>query len=209
LKQVGGGELDEQETGSDEDGQNSMHDPQTAWFCLRSQPKHEHIAAAHLRQLKEIDVFVPRIRFKRVKHRSVAWVTEALFPGYLFARFDWNSSLRQIYYSPGIRDVVHFGTHWPVIPDEAIDGLRVSLGEEEVHIIPDEVSPGDRVKIVGGSLHGLQAVVASIMPSAKRVAVLMEFLGRQTAVELDLALVIKESDQRESILPKIRQDQGK
>jgi transcriptional antiterminator RfaH len=181
-----------------------MPDSKPAWFCLRSQPKHEHIAAAHLRQRTDTEVFVPRIRFKRMKRQTVVWVTEALFPNYLFARFDWHSSLRQIYYSPGICDVVHFGTHWPVIADEIIDDLRASLGNTEIQIIPSEVAPGDPVKIVGGSFHGLQAVVSSVQPSAKRVAVLMEFLGRQTAVEVDLAMVIKQSDEREVIRPAVR-----
>ena len=36
-----------------------------AWFCLRSQPKHEHIAAGHLRQIEGVEVFNPRIRFTR------------------------------------------------------------------------------------------------------------------------------------------------
>ena len=35
------------------------------WYCLRSQPKHEHIAAAHLRRLDQVTVFCPRIKFKR------------------------------------------------------------------------------------------------------------------------------------------------
>lgn len=183
----------------DEDRQN-MHDPKLAWFCLRSQPKHEHIAAAHLRRRNNLEVFVPRIRFKRKTRHGLVWVTEALFPNYLFARFDWNSSLRQIYHSPGVSEVVHFGPHWPVIPDETIDGLRAALGKNEIHVISAEVSLGDSVQIVGGSFHGLHAVVARIMPSAKRVAVLMDFLGSQTAVELDLGMVIKDTDERELIL---------
>jgi transcriptional antiterminator RfaH len=177
-----------------------MHDPKLVWFCLRSQPKHEHIAAAHLRRGNNFEVFVPRIRFRRNTRNGLAWVTEALFPNYLFARFDWNSSLRQIYHSPGVSEVVHFGSHWPVIPDETIDGLRTALGKNEIHVVPAEVSPGDPVQIAGGSFHGLYAVVARIMPGAKRVAVLMDFLGSQTAVELDLGMVIKETDRRELIL---------
>jgi len=141
-----------------------MHDSKLAWFCVRSQPKHEHIAAAHLRQISTVEVFVPRIRFKRLTRYGQVWVTEALFPNYLFARFDWHGYLRQIYHSPGVSEVVHFGTHWPVIPDEVIDSLRNSLGNDDVHVIPEEVSPGDAVKIVGGSLHGLQAVVSRVMP---------------------------------------------
>ncbi len=57
-----------------------------AWYCLRSQPKHEHIAAAHLRLLEGVTVFCPRIRFKRATRQGLVWVTEAMFPGYLFAR---------------------------------------------------------------------------------------------------------------------------
>jgi hypothetical protein len=33
-----------------------------AWFCVRSQPKHEHIAAAHLKQEPGIEVYLPRIQ---------------------------------------------------------------------------------------------------------------------------------------------------
>jgi transcriptional antiterminator RfaH len=184
---------------------NFVHDPKLAWFCVRSQLKHEHIAAAHLRRLNNINVFVPRIRFKRITSHGLVWVTEALFPSYLFARFDWNVSLREIYHSPGVSEVVHFGSHWPVIPDETIEGLRTSLGKDEIHVIPAGVSPGDPVKIAGGSFHGLQAVVARIMPGAKRVAVLMDFLGSQTAVELDVGKVVKEKNEREPIFRQNRQ----
>jgi transcriptional antiterminator RfaH len=182
-----------------EDQQKEMAVAKPSWFCLRSQLKHEHIAAAHLRRLENIDVFVPRIRFKRANRNGITWVTEALFPNYLFARFDWHTRLRQIYYSPGVSEVVHFGDNWPVIPDQTIEDLRAMLGTDEIHVIPPEVSPGDEVKIVGGSFHGLQAVIERVLPSAKRVAVLMDFLGRQTAVEVDLGMVIKEAGPRSTI----------
>src|SRR5687768_2875491 len=58
-----------------------------AWFCLRSQPRHEHIAARQLAQMSDVEVFNPRIRFARPTRHGPAWVTESLFPNYLFARF--------------------------------------------------------------------------------------------------------------------------
>jgi len=64
--------------------------PSLAWFCVRSQPKHEHIAAARLRE-SGLEVFLPRIRFKKHSVRGPVWVTEALFPNYLFARFDFRA----------------------------------------------------------------------------------------------------------------------
>ena len=66
----------------------------------------------------KLTVFLPRIRFKRATRQGTAWVTEALFPGYLFARFDWRTSLRLVQHSRGVRGVVHFGERWPAIPDD-------------------------------------------------------------------------------------------
>jgi len=44
---------------------------------------------------------------------------------------------------------------------------------------------GDAVEISHGAFHGLQAVVTRVMPGRERVAILLDFLGRQTALELD------------------------
>ena len=169
---------------------------QLAWFCLRSQPKHEHIAARHLRQLAGLEVFLPRIRFQRKTRQGLAWVTEALFPNYLFARFNWNNALRLVHHTPGVVGVVHFGTRWPTIADDVIAELRRLFGSDQLHVISSEPKIGDHVQIAGGVFHALRAVVTQVMPARERVTVLLEFLGRQTAVELPLGSVIREGDER-------------
>lgn len=170
-----------------------------AWFCLHSQPKHEHIAAAHVRQIKDAEIFLPRVRFKRATRLGTVWVTEALFPGYLFARFNWRTSLRQVKHASGVRDIVHFGDHWPIIPEKTIGELRQSMGTNEPHTISQELSPGDSVRITDGTLRGLHAIVSRVMPSRERVAVLMDLLGRQTMIELTVGSIIKEGNERASI----------
>lgn len=169
---------------------------QVAWFCLRSQPKHEHIAAEHLRRMEGIEVFNPRIRFPRSTRTGKVTVTEAMFPNYLFARFDWKTSLTRVHYAPGISGVVHFGCKWPTVPDQAIDELRNLIGSEGIHVVSNEVAPGDEVTISGGSFHGLEAVVTQVMPGKQRVLVLMDFLGRQTSVELGVQSIIRHGFQR-------------
>ena len=171
-----------------------------AWFCLRTQPKHEHIAAAHLKQDADLEVYLPRIRFKRATRRGPVWFTEALFPGYLFARFDLAARLRQVCHARGVRGVVHFRDRWPIVPDTVVEELRAALGPDQVHVIDEELRPGESVQIAGGVFHGLRAVVTRVMPSKERVAVLLEFLGRQTTVELARATVVREGDERERIL---------
>jgi transcriptional antiterminator RfaH len=176
-------------------GQDTAHPTElitgVAWFCLRTQCKHEHIAAGHLRQMEGVEVFNPRVRFSRPTRTKPVLVTEAMFPNYIFARFDWKTSLNRVQYAPGIHGVVHFGTRWPTIPDSVIVELRNLVGQEELCVISKDVAPGETVEIIGGAFHGLEAVVTRVMPSRQRVAVLMDFLGRQTTMEVPTLHVIR------------------
>src|SRR5437588_8480074 len=151
-----------------------------AWFCLRAQQRHEHIAANCLRQMEQVEVFCPRIRFQQPRSYGKVWITEPLFPSYLFARFNWKDSLCRVQYAPGVQNVVHFGNGWPTIPEQVIAELHAVIGPQELHVISDELIPGDEVKIVGELFHGLKAVITQVMPGRQRVAVLLEFLGQQT-----------------------------
>jgi transcriptional antiterminator RfaH len=156
-----------------------------SWFCVRTHPKHEHIAAARLRQEPNVEVFLPRIRYRRSTRCGPAWVTEALFKDYVFARFDLAVALRRVQSSRAVRCVVHFGHGWPTVPDVAIAELQMAMGGDDLRVIEDTLHAGDTVLIAGGAMHGLQAVVTRVMPAKQRVAVLLDFLGRQTSVELD------------------------
>ena len=48
-------------------------------------------------------------------------------------------------------------------------------------------------------MRGLRAVVTRVLPGRERIAVLMEFLGRQTMIELPRHFLIKEGDERAAI----------
>lgn len=157
---------------------------ENAWFCVRTRPKSEHIAAAHLRELEQIEVFNPRIRFKRPRGRHKMWVTEALFPGYVFAKFNWFRLLKAVHYTNGVTGVVHFGTQWPIIDDDVVTEWRAALGIEELALCEELPEPGEDVLITTGAFKGLLAQVVRVSNAQKRVAVLMEFLGQQ--VQLDL-----------------------
>jgi len=166
------------------------------WFCLRTQTKREHIAADYVRQIPGAAVFLPRVRFQRKTVRGPVWFTEALFPGYVFAQFDFQGLFRQVTHAPGIRGIVHFGDRWPTIPEAAIAELQTALGPEDVHTVTDPLVAGEEIEVAAGAFRGLKAVVARVMPARERVIVLLEFLGRQTSVEIGARDVIREGDQR-------------
>lgn len=163
-----------------------------AWFCLRTQIKHERLAAAHLRLMEDVEVLFPRMTFKRKWRQSVKEFTEPLFPNYLFARFNPSNALARVRHAYGVQTVVHFGNLLPVIPDNVIGEIRQSLNPEQVCRVDSTLSPGDTVAICSGPFSGLQAVIKHYLPRKQRVTVLLEFLGRQVNVEISENEVAKE-----------------
>jgi transcriptional antiterminator RfaH len=164
---------------------NAMDVKAPAWVCLRSQPKHEHIAATHLRRMVDgIEVFCPRLRIRRRTRRGATWFVEALFPGYLFARFEMERSMLHVKSVPGVKAIVRFGTRFPAIPVGIIEDLRTHFDDREIREVADDLAPGQEVTIAGGPLHGLSGAVLNVRSGTERVQVLLEMLGRFTPVEV-------------------------
>jgi transcriptional antiterminator RfaH len=119
------------------------------------------------------------------------WVTEAMFPSYLFARFDWREMLDVVRHSFGVAGVVHFGSFWPMVPNGVVEELRMLIGDEGIRTIEQNVGIGEEIEVAVGSFEGFRGIVARVMPAKDRVAVLLDFLGRQTSVEVPISGIIR------------------
>lgn len=164
-----------------------------SWFCVQTHPKHEHIAARFLANIAGMAVFNPQIKIRRATTRGPVWFTESAFLGYIFVRFNLQSQLDVIRYSPGVTRVVQFNSVYPSIPDFQMNELIAVFGEEKMLVFNPQPVTGDAVKIISGAFHDLVAVVQHVQPARQRVRALLEFLGRMTSVELDLHNVTVEA----------------
>lgn len=160
------------------------------WFCIRSQPKREHIAAAHLKNMEGVEVFNPRLRIKKPTRRGIVTFIEALFPNYLFAKFDPQNFLHKVKYSPSVSTIVHFGNRIPTVPSDFIEELRENFGTEEIQDCERHLEPGDRVMIGEGAFYGLNATVLKVLTPHKRVEVLLDILGRTTPLVVNPASLV-------------------
>jgi len=161
------------------------------WFCVRTQTKREHIAAGHLREIEGVEVFCPRLRYRKATRRGKIWWVEPLFPGYVLARFDLLSMERAVTFCQGIRGLVRFGSEIPAVPDHFVDSLRQEVRErsdvdEETFSVAPVIQAGDEVEIAHGPLQGMQGTIVSVAPATERVKILLEFLGHTHAVDVDL-----------------------
>lgn len=169
------------------------------WFCVRSHPKREHIAAAHLRALPEVEVFCPRLKIKKATRRGLVTFVESLFPNYLFARFDSKLLLDKVKHSPSVSTIVHFGNKLPMVPDEVILELRSGFPDDEIIDCDRHVEPGDEVVIGEGPFAGMKATVLRVMTPFQRVEVLLEMLGRVTPVIINPGVLVPEDSRARSI----------
>jgi transcriptional antiterminator RfaH len=157
------------------------------WFCLKAQPKREHIAAACLRQNPELDVFCPRVRFRKPTNRGSVWFVEAMFPGYLFARFDYATFHRRVRQAPGVSGFVQFGDRLGLLSDDLISELKAHLGKDELIEVTQGLESGQDVRIVQGPFQGFEALVTRLIAARDRVELLMQWMGRSLRAEVCVA----------------------
>lgn len=166
-----------------------MNPPESAggplWYCVRTLVKRESLAARHIRRSGRVEVFAPRIRFRRATRRGAIWFEEALFPGYLFARFDMQRESGFVQYAAGVRGLVRFGRVPAAVSGPVIEDLRRAMEGRELKIFEETLRPGDRALILEGPFQGLEAVVRAVLPASDRIRVLFEFLGRPTEMVVD------------------------
>ena len=159
---------------------------ESAWYCVQAQPKHEHIAAASLRAIDGVEPFCPRLRYRKSTRRGPVWFVEAMFPGYLFARFDFPAFHRIVRHAHGVSTIVHFGTRVPNLDDTLVFSLREQCAGSvgDTIVIDPELEPGNVVKVAAGSFLGFETIVTRVIPARERVCVLLDFLGQQIEAEL-------------------------
>lgn len=174
----------------------TQQEPDTPqWFCVRAQTKREHIAAKHLRELESIEVFCPRIRYRKATRRGKIWWLEPLFPGYLLAKFNLTEMERAVTYSHGVRGLVRFGGIIPHVPENFVHNLIQQVSKQtqdldETITLSPTLSIGDEIEVAHGPLQGMKGQILSVAPATERVKVLLEFLGQTQPVDLDLFSIL-------------------
>jgi len=165
------------------------------WFCVRTQTKREHIAAGHLREVAGVEVFCPRLRYRKATRRGKIWWVEPLFPGYVLAKFKLDEMERAVTFCQGVRGLVRFGTIIPAVPESFVESLRQDVrnrseDDEELFSVSPVIEIGDEVEIAHGPLQGMRGTIISVAPAAERVKILLEFLGQPQAVNVDLFSIL-------------------
>ena len=158
--------------------------PDSAWYCLHTQPKREHIAAANIRSRIGLEVFCPRVTYFKKTRRGRVRFTEALFPRYIFTHCAIDRDYRYLLSITGVDSFVCYGREVHALPDSFIEDLKKQVPEECRESPEPDLKVGAEVEVIEGPFKDLKAIISGQLPARKRVSLLLEFLGRQIAIDL-------------------------
>ena len=156
------------------------------WYAVRTAAGREKAVASQLSS-KGYEEFLPLYRSRRQWCDRVKELEMALFPGYLFCRFDFNQRL-PILVTPGVQMIVGTGKLPAPVSDAEIEALRRVIASGAPAEPHDYLTAGQRVRIREGSLAGVEGILAEAKNSW-RVILSVELLRRSVAVEVDRAVL--------------------
>lgn len=166
-----------------------QHDSSTAelgthWFALRVHTRKEAFVASQL-QSRGVECFLPLYKSMRKWSDRVKELEQPLFPSYLFSRFDYQDR-RGVIMTPGVLQVVGNGRSALPIPEEEISAIQSAVASGLDHQPWPYIEVGERVRVVYGSLAGLEGILIHFKGS-NRVVLSVNLLRRSVAVEMEAA----------------------
>lgn len=158
-----------------------------SWYAVHSKPRQEEQARQQL-QRQGYATYLPRIRLRKRRRGKWAKVVEPLFPRYLFIQVDADEqSLAPVRSTLGVAGLVRFGHLLRPVPDQVIECIRQAEDPDTHQHHDDEWphKPGDEVRILEGPCAGLNGIFQA-QTGEERALLLIELLGRQTPLTVDL-----------------------
>lgn len=155
------------------------------WFVAYTKPRQEHIALQNLEQ-QSYEAYLPLYKKIKKTEQGPVSVFEPMFPRYIFFRpGKTGQSISSVRSTKGIANIVRFGFEPAVIHDELLHRIRLLEEDRNLATLQDisNLKPGQTVRLQHTTLQGVEGLVQSV--SNKRVAVLLEILGRPAVVQLE------------------------
>ena len=159
------------------------------WYVVHTHLKQEERANENLKSWG-VETLHAKLKARRYNEFTGArtYLTQPLFPRYIFAKFNAREQLPKIRFTRGVHNVVCFGENPAPVDEDIIDIIRARIDESGFVKANDELKPGDKVVISAGPLRSLIGIFEREIKGSDRISILLtaiEYQGR-LVVEKDL-----------------------
>ena len=156
---------------------------QPRWYAVQVRSRFENKAWQQLQE-KGIEAFVPTQKLRRRWSDRWQVVEFPTFPGYAFVHLHPSPGYRlQVLQTCGVMSFVAFGGELIPIPDKQIDDVRLLLSHNLPYSAHPFIKIGQRVRIRGGCLDGIEGILTSNRGD-KTLVISVEPIQRSIAVSI-------------------------
>ena len=160
------------------------------WYVVQTKPRQEARAESNLRRWN-IQTLAPKLReVRRSAAGETSYRVAALFPNYLFARFDAEALAGKIRLTRGIRRVLGFGEYATPVDDSIVRLIQERMADDGFVRDPD-VQSGDAVEIIDGPLRSFVGILERQPCARDRVVILLTMIGCHSRVQVAKAAIRK------------------
>jgi len=161
----------------------AANEDQRRWFAVRTRSRHEKSVTADLLE-KDVHAYVPLSRTERQWSDRRKLVESPLFPGYVFVKIAPDAESRvPVLQTNGVVAFLGVRGIGIPIPEAEIAAIQALLREGVPVSAHPFVQIGQRVRIRGGSLDGLEGLLTGV--EGKRNLVLsIELIERSVAIRI-------------------------
>lgn len=154
------------------------------WFAVQTKPRHEKVVACALEE-KDVKTLLPLYPAVHQWSDRRQKLQLPLFPNYVFVRISTSSKSRAVVLrTNGVRSFVGMRGVGVCIPDEEIDAIQRILAERVSLTNSSFLTVGQKVRIRGGSLDGVQGILMA-ESNARSLVVSVECIQRSLAIRID------------------------
>jgi transcription antitermination factor NusG len=152
------------------------------WFAVQTRYRFEKKVVAQLSH-KDCEVYLPLLTEHHNWSDRQKVVTIPLFPGYAFVHIDQSQDARSsVLQTAGLIGFVTFGGVVVPVPPKQIEDLQLLLRGKGLFALHPFVRAGQRVRIRGGCLHGLEGVL--MQHEKGKLLISIESIQRSLAVTI-------------------------
>lgn len=156
------------------------------WYCIYTKPRYEDLVCSKLIPLADISFFNPKITIKKIHRGQIEGTKEALFPRYIFLKFDLSKYYHLIKNTRGVSRILDDGLMNPIIVDQSIiEAIKLKTAEDVDMINQSNFKPGENVIVRSGPFHEFEGVFLNDLNKDNRVKVLFKVIGYQATIEID------------------------
>ncbi|MFG6531397.1 MULTISPECIES: transcription termination/antitermination protein NusG [unclassified Sulfitobacter] len=163
----------------------------SGWFVAQLRPHGLSQARVHLKR-QGFETYSPLLMESSRSRPGKGSLERPLFPGYLFVNFDPNQTgWTAINSTRGVSRLILNDLRRPrPLPEGLIRALQNRCDPEEAYQGENDLEVGDRVRVLTGPFAELVTKIEAL-PSAGRVGVLIDLMGREVRSSLPRGHVAK------------------